>query len=132
MAANTFEEKSDKTFESAELLVSNNHKSSSIHSYYYSCYQLLNHFLIVHCRYSENEIRDLAKDKESHSKMTNLVKTKLDENGINYFHIFGQLATLKKQRVDADYGMAFVTKTDDIRNKTINFREKFKILIDEI
>lgn len=129
--ANTFEDKSDNTFESAELLVLNNRKNSSIHSYYYSCYQLLNHFLNVHCRYSEDEIRNLAKDKESHNTMTNLVKTKLDENGQNSLYIFGQLATLKKRRNDADYGMAFVISANDVREKAINFREQFKILIDE-
>lgn len=129
--ANTFEEKSDNTFESAELLVLNKRKNSSIHCYYYSCYQLLNHFLNVHCRYSEDEIRNLAKDKESHNIMTNLVKTKLDENGQNSLYIFGQLAILKKRRNDADYGMAFVISANDVREKANNFREQFKILIDE-
>ena len=43
MTVNTFEDKSDKSFESAELLVKKSHKNSSIHSYYYSHCQLLNH-----------------------------------------------------------------------------------------
>lgn len=131
MAANNFEDKSDKTFDSAEILVKNNQKNSSIHCYYYSCLQLLNHFLNVHCRYSENEIRDLANDKESHNKVINLVKTKFDERDINALSIFGELNLLKKERAKADYGMAFVIDTDDTRKKTVNFRKQFKILIDD-
>lgn len=131
MAANTFEEKSDKTFESAELMVSNNHKNSSIHCYYYSCLQLLNHFLNFHCRYTEAEIRALANDKESHNKMMNLVKTKLDEKDKNAPNVFGELTLLKKERVKADYGMAYVIDTDEARRKTVYFREQFKLLIDE-
>ncbi|MCG2791947.1 MAG: hypothetical protein L6262_00165 [Weeksellaceae bacterium] len=131
MAANNFEEKSDKTFDSAEILVSNNQKNSSIHCYYYSCLQLLNHFLNIHCRYTEKEIRNFANDKESHNKVINLVKTKLDEKGINALSIFGELNLLKKERTNADYGMAFVINTEDTRKKTVHFREKFKILIDD-
>ena len=131
MAANNFEEKSDKTFDSAEILVNNNQKNSSIHCYYYSCLQLLNHFLNIHCRYTEKEIRDFANDKESHNKVINLVKMKLDEKGINALNIFGDLNLLKKERAKADYGMAFVINTADTRKKTVNFREQFKLLIDE-
>lgn len=131
MAANNFEEKSDKTFDSAEILVNNNQKNSSIHCYYYSCLQLLNHFLNIHCRYSEKEIRDFANDKESHNKVINLVKTKLDEKGINALGIFGDLNLLKKERGKADYGMPFVINTEDTRKKTVHFRKQFKILIDD-
>ena len=38
---------------------------------------------------------------------------------------------LKKERAKADYGMAFVINTADTRKKTVNFREQFKVLIDE-
>lgn len=131
MAANNFEDKSDKTFDSAEILVKNDQKNSSIHCYYYSCLQLLNHFLNIHCRYSEKEIRDFANDKESHNKVINLVKTKLDEKGINALNIFGELNLLKKDRVRADYGMAFVIDIDDTRKKTQYFRKQFKTLIDD-
>lgn len=131
MAANNFEDKSDKTFDSAEILVKYDQKNSSIHCYYYSCLQLLNHFLNIHCRYSEKEIRDFANDKESHNKVINLVKTKLDEKGINALNIFGELNLLKKDRVRADYGMAFVIDIDDTRKKTEYFRKQFKTLIDD-
>lgn len=131
MAANNFEDKSDKTFDSAEILVKNDQKNSSIHCYYYSCLQLLNHFLNIHCRYSEKEIRDFANDKESHNKVINLVKTKLDEKGVNALNIFGELNLLKKDRVRADYGMAFVIDIDDTRKKTEHFRKQFKTLIDD-
>ena len=131
MAANNFEDKSDKTFDSAEILVKNDQKNSSIHCYYYSCLQLLNHFLNIHCRYSEQEIRDFANDKESHNKVINLVKTKLHEKDINALNIFGELNLLKKDRVRADYGMAFVIDIDDTRKKTEHFRKQFKTLIDD-
>ncbi|HBR10664.1 MAG TPA: hypothetical protein DD740_00335 [Chryseobacterium sp.] len=131
MTTNNFEDKSDKTFDSAEILVSNNQKNSSIHCYYYSCLQLLNHFLNKQCRYSEQEIRNFANDKESHNKVINLVKTKLDEKGINALSIFGDLNLLKKARVKADYGMAFVIDTETTRKKTVHFREQFKTLIDD-
>ena len=56
---------------------------------------------------------------------------KLDEKGINALNIFGDLNLLKKERAKADYGMAFVINTADTRKKTVNFREQFKLLIDE-
>lgn len=131
MAANTFEEKSDNTYESAEILVKNSQKNSSIHCYYYSCLQLLNHFLHHHCRYSEFEIRNLANDKESHNKVISHVKEKLNERNINSVKVFSELNLIKKQRVQADYGMGFVIDTDYTKNKTIFFRENFKLLLDE-
>lgn len=131
MAANTFEEKSDKTFESAELLVKNNHKNSSIHCYYYSCLQLLNHFLCDYCRYTERDIGDLANDKESHNKVISHVKEKLNERNINSITVFSELNLIKKQRAKADYGMAFVIDTDYTKKKAVFFRENFKLLLDE-
>lgn len=132
MAANTFEEKSDKTFESAELLVSNNHKNSSIHSYYYSCFQLLHHFLIIRCRFTEYDIRKFSKSNESHNDVISEVKKKLDSEGINYIHLFSELNLIKKERVKADYGMAFVISTEETKKKTVFFREQFKSLINDI
>lgn len=132
MAANTFEEKSDKTFESAELLVSNNHKNSSIHCYYYSCYQLLNHFLIVHCRYTEDDIRDFTRTNESHNDVMSEVKKKLNDEGINYIKLFSELNLIKKARVKADYGLAFVFNIEDTQKKTVYFRDQFKEIINDI
>lgn len=131
MPANTFEDKSDKTFESAELLVANSHKNSSIHCYYYSCLQLLNHFLVAHCRCSEQQVKDLVNDKESHNNLMNFVKEKLNEEGINSIKIFSELQLIKKERVKADYGMGFVIDTNNTRTKTVFFRDNFKQLMDE-
>ena len=132
MTVNTFEDKSDKSFESAELLVKNSHKNSSIHSYYYSCFQLLNHFLIVHCRFTELDIKEFSRTKESHNDVISEVKKKLDEEEVNYIKLFSELNLIKKERVKADYGMAFVTDTEDTKKKTMFFREQFKSLINDI
>lgn len=132
MAANTFEDKSDNTFESAELLVKSGRNNSSIHSYYYSCFQLLNHFLVVHCRFTAQDIKEFSRTKESHNDVISEVKKKLDEKEINYIRLFSELNLIKKERVKADYGIAFVTNTVDTKKKTMFFREQFKSLINDI
>ena len=101
MTVNTFEDKSDKSFESAELLVKNSHKNSSIHSYYYSCFQLLNHFLIVHCRFTERDIKEFSRTKESHNDVISEVKKKLDEEEVNYIKLFSELNFNKERESES-------------------------------
>ena len=130
--ANTFEEKSDNTFESAELLVLNKRKNSSIHCYYYSCYQLLSHFLIVHCRFTEQDIRNFTRTKTSHNDVISEVKKKLDSENIKHIKLFSELNIMKKERVLAYYGMAFVLNTEETKKRAVFFREQFKSIINDI
>lgn len=130
--ANNFEEKSDKTFESAELLVLNQHKNSSIHCYYYSCLQLMQHFLNNHYGYSESDIKNIGNSKESHNDLLAVVKKKFSDEGIVEITLFSEFILIKKQRVKADYGMNYVIDTEFTKKKTVYFREKFKSLIYDI
>lgn len=134
MSANNYEEKSDKTFDSAELLFDKSHNNSSIHSYYYSCIQLVNNFIVKHCGYTEAELIELTKDKESHNKTFTIVKEFLHDTGLNPVNAFSELNLIKKQRIKADYRMSFVVKNEAevTRKKTIYFRQTLKSYDDEI
>ena len=55
---------------------------------------------------------------------------KLDEKGINALNIFGDLNLLKRKERRPIYGMAFVI-FGRYKKKLVNFREQFKLLIDD-
>ncbi|CAI9680444.1 HEPN domain-containing protein [Elizabethkingia anophelis] len=128
MAINNYEDKSDKTHASAVLLNKNNHYNSSIHCYYYSCFQLLKHFLIEVCNYTEQELNDKTKDKDSHNTIITLAKKYFIENGINSTTLFSCLMLVKKHRITADYKQKFVQKSEveDVEKKTLYFINDIK------
>jgi hypothetical protein len=134
MSTNNYEDKSDITFDSAEMLHRNNKNNSSIHGYYYSCLQLINNFIVKNCKYTEAELLEKAKCKDSHNEITNIVKDYFHSNNINPINLFSELNIIKKQRVKDDYEMQLIIKSeaDVVRSKTIYFRKQLKQFDNEI
>ncbi len=134
MAADpTLGDKSENTFKSGCCLFDNNYHNSSIHCFYYSCYQLLGHYLHA-LGYNKDQIEGIINNGNSHNNILTEVKKCLAKNKYNYIEIFEILGKIKKVRISADYnipkvGVKEATKTKD---RTILFLNEFNALINAI
>lgn len=116
MSACTFEEKSDVTFLSAELLFKNKKHNSCVNGYYYSCFQLINHFIRNVFNVSKDEFNlmiekmreDDTKFTDSHNMTINIFGNLMADKGINDTNLLSILGFLKKVRKQADYDESFV------------------------
>ena len=64
-----FKDKSDETFSSGELLLSNAHYNSSVHCFYYSCFQLVKDLLKEEYKYSDSQMNSGTNNSSSHDKI---------------------------------------------------------------
>lgn len=134
MAADpTLGDKSENTYKSGCCLFDNNYHNSSIHCFYYSCYQLLGHYLHA-SGYSKEQIENVINDGNSHNKILSEVKKCLSKKGYNYFELFDTLSNIKRIRINADYkipkvGIKEAKKTKDRAELFLN---QFNALINAI
>lgn len=97
-----FRDKSDKTFSSGELLLSRAHYNSSVHCFYYSCFQLIIDLLREEYRYTDEQINSGTNNSSSHNNVINQLKCCLTNSKFDY-KFFTDLEKIKKARMKADY-----------------------------
>lgn len=120
-----FRDKSDKTFSSGELLLSNTHYNSSVHCFYYSCFQLIIDLLREEYRYTDEQISSGTNNSSSHNSVINQLKSCLINSKINYSFL-DSYAKIKQLRVKADYSDKNIAKKKaiKIKEKAMKFREE--------
>lgn len=120
-----FRDKSDKTFSSGELLLSHDHYNSSVHCFYYSCFQLIIDLLREEYMYTDEQISSGTNNSSSHSNIINQLKSCLINSKINYSFL-DSYAKIKQLRVKADYSDENITekKAMKIKEKAMKFREE--------
>lgn len=120
-----FRDKSDKTFSSGELLLSNTHYNSSVHCFYYSCFQLIIDLLREEYRYTDEQISSGTNNSSSHNNVINQLKSCLINSKINYSFL-DSYAKIKQLRVKADYSDKNIAKKKaiKIKEKAMKFREE--------
>ena len=111
-----FRDKSDKTFSSGELLLSNTHYNSSVHCFYYSCFQLIIDLLREEYRYTDEQISSGTNNSSSHNSVINQLKSCLINSKINYSFL-DSYAKIKQLRVKADYSDKNIAKKKSNKDK---------------
>lgn len=120
-----FRDKSDKTFSSGELLLSNTHYNSSVHCFYYSCFQLIIDLLREEYRYTDEQISSGTNNSSSHNNVINQLKSCLINSKINY-KFLGNYTIIKDTRIKADYSDENIAEEDamKIKEEVMKFREE--------
>lgn len=112
-----FKDKSDETFSSGELLLSNAHYNSSVHCFYYSCFQLVKDLLKEEYKYSDSQMNSGTNNSSSHDKIINQLKIcLLEESRIDY-NIISLFSLIKKARKKADYEEQNIGKKEAEKTK---------------
>ncbi len=113
-----FKDKSDKTFSSGELLLSNAHYNSSVHCFYYSCFQLVKDLLKEEYKYSDSQMNSGTNNSSSHDKIINQLRIcLLEESRINCNIIISLFSLIKKARKKADYKEQNIGKKEAEKTK---------------
>ncbi len=112
-----FRDKSDKTFSSGELLLSNTHYNSSVHCFYYSCFQLIIDLLREEYRYTDEQISSGTNNSSSHDKIINQLKICLSEESRIDYNIINLFSLIKKARKKADYEEQNIGKKEAEKTK---------------
>lgn len=103
------EAKSNENYEAGGVLINNGMYASSIHCFYYSCFQLTKRALVVIGEsYSAQDCNSRGND--SHCYISGLLETDLKGKDICAqldYNVY--LNKLKKMRVIADYKQAIIT-----------------------
>lgn len=120
-----FKDKSDKTFSSGELLLSNAHYNSSIHCFYYSCFQLIMDLLKEEYLYTDEQINSGTNSSSSHNNIINQLKYCLKSSEFDY-KFLTDLEKIKIVRIKADYKNQNIgeKEAEKTKDKAIKFREE--------
>lgn len=106
----SYQGKSQDTYNSGEMLRSNNLHNSSIHCYYYACVQLCNHVFVKTENLTDDQIRSTFKKLGSHHQTINKIVSKVGLSSRKTLTV--NLSTLKDKRQLADYRMFSLDKDD--------------------
>ena len=128
----SIKKKSDENFQAIDLLLQENLFSPVIHCSYYSCLQLIIHFVYEYCEVTEEQILEETKDKGSHNFYLNKYVSEIKRiNSRNAVLFYQYISKFKRKRTESDYQLEEVAKEDSIKAKeTAKKIRKFIELID--
>ncbi|CAD0220276.1 Eukaryotic translation initiation factor 5 [Chryseobacterium sp. JV274] len=113
--SHSYLKKSQNTYDSGDVLRSNNMFNSSIHCYYYTCMQAMNHVFHIKENLTDSQIRDLSKTSESHNNAINRLVKIIGLSSRNALTV--DLMKLKEKRQLADYREFLLDDDDSIESK---------------
>ena len=109
------DKKSEASKKAADFLLTNRHYNSSVHCYYYSCFQKIKSKLLILSEESELEQDQRRQKVSSHVFYLNKIDKELTGIGANerdLFFFIKDLNTLKRLRNQADYDDIEVKPTE--------------------
>jgi hypothetical protein len=111
-------QKSKENFEAIDILIEHNLKAPVVHCAYYSCLQLLMHFVHRYSSHTEDELKKETQGKGSHNYYISIYYNEIKGLNPKNVHAFYKYFTkFKRKRTEADYYNIEITESDLKRAK---------------